>query len=46
MITDSEELSHVGPGGQWVGLGSVARFSYQRDLGFGPPEVPRYYICS
>ncbi len=36
----------MGPGGQWVGLASVARVSYQRDLGSGPPEEPRYYICS
>ena len=46
VITDPEELSYVDPSGQWAGLGSVAKVSYQRDLGSGPPEKPRYYICS
>ena len=46
MITDPEELSYVDPGGHWAGLGSVAKVSYQRYLGSGPPEEPRYYICS
>lgn len=46
VITDPEELAYVDPGGQWAGLGSVVKVSYQRKLHYGAPDGTRYYICS
>ncbi len=46
VITDPAELSYVDPGGQWAGLRSVAKVSYQREADSGRPEDTRYYICS
>ena len=46
VITELAELSYVDPGGQWAGLRSVAKVSYQREADSEQSEDTCYYICS